>query len=55
MVLGEGKTQGIIDRTGLADKKFSINFSKANTKLCLSLYYNGDESHLYANKTDLQS
>ena len=53
LVLGEGKTQSIIDRTGLADKKFSINFSKANTKLCLSLYYNGDESYLHVNKTEI--
>ena len=27
----------------------SINFSKANTKFCLSLYYNGDNSYLLAN------
>ena len=32
-------------------KKFSINFSKA--KFCLSLHYNGDESYLYVNETEI--
>ena len=32
LLLGEGPTQGINDSTGAAEKKFSINFSKANTK-----------------------
>ena len=35
-------------------KKISINFSKANTKFFLSLHYNGGESYLHVNKTDLQ-
>ena len=34
-------------------KKNGINFSKANTEFCLSLHYNGDESYLYVNKTDI--
>ena len=34
-------------------KKNVINFSKANTKFCLSLHYNGDESYLYVNKTNI--
>ena len=42
LVLGEGPSQGINDSTGSAEKKISINFSKANTKYCLSLHYNGD-------------
>ena len=53
LVLGEGLTSGINDSTGSAEKKFSINFSKANTKLCLSLHCNGDESYLYVNKTEI--
>ena len=31
----------------------SINFSKENTKFCLSLHYNDDESYLYLNKTEI--
>ena len=34
-------------------KKISINLRKANTKCRLSLHYNGDESYLYVNKTDI--
>ena len=30
-------------------KKFSINFSKGNTKFCLSLHCNGDNSYLFVN------
>ena len=34
-------------------KNFSINFIKANTKFSSSLHYSGDESYLYANKTEI--
>ena len=32
---------------GTAEKKFSINFSKADTKFFNSLNYNGDDSYLF--------
>ena len=38
LVLGEKPTKSINDRVGTAEKKISINFSKPNTKFCLSLY-----------------
>ena len=44
LVLGEGPTFGINGRFGPPEKKFSINFSKANKKFCLSLSYNADTS-----------
>ena len=50
LVLGEEPTFGINGTQGEAEKRISINVSKANTKLCLSLHYNGDESYLYVNK-----
>ena len=34
LVLGEGPTDGINDTTGAAEKRFSINFSKAKAKFC---------------------
>ena len=34
-------------------KKNNISFSRANTKLFLSLHYNGDESYLHVNKTEI--
>ena len=42
LVSVEGPTSGINDSTGTAEKKSSINFSKANTKFCLILHYNDD-------------
>ena len=51
--LGECPTQGTNNSTGAAEKKICINFSNANTKLCLSLHYNGDDSYLYVNKTEI--
>ena len=38
LVLGEGRTYGSF---GSPEKKFSINFSKANTTFCSSLHYKG--------------
>ena len=31
----------------------SSSFSKANTKSCLILHYNGDESYFFVNKTEI--
>ena len=31
------------------DNKFGINFSKAKTKFCLSIHYNGDNVYLFVN------
>ena len=38
-MLGESPTFGINERFGSPEKKISIDFSKANTKFCLSLHY----------------
>ena len=43
LVLDEGPTDGINDKTGAAEKDFSINFSKAKTKSCLTSQYSGDD------------
>ena len=37
--LGKGSTQGL-EHTLSAEKLYSINFTKENTKFCLSLYHN---------------
>ena len=34
-------------------KKLSINFTKANTKFCLSLHYNADNSDLFVNGKEI--
>ena len=40
---------GINESFGSWEKNLSINFSKANTKFCLSLHYNADNSNLFVN------
>ena len=32
---------------------YSINFAKENTKFCLSLHYNGANSYLFVNGTEI--
>ena len=49
LILGEGPTFDINDSFGSLEKKFSINFIKANTKFCLSYHYNHDNSYLFVN------
>ena len=44
LVLGQNPTCGINGKFGEPEKKFCINISKASTKVCLSLHYNGDNS-----------
>ena len=46
LILGEGPTYGNNGSLGSPGKKIIINFTKANTKFCLSLYYNADNSYL---------
>ena len=53
LVVGEGPTFGINGRFGTPRKNFSINFSKANTKCCLNLHYNADNSYLFVNGKEI--
>ena len=52
LILGEGPTQGL-EHTLTAEKLYSINFTKENTKFCLSLHYNGANSYLFVNGTKI--
>ena len=45
LVLGEGLVYHINESFGSPEKNFTIIFSKANTKCCLSLHYHGDNSY----------
>ena len=38
---------------GSPEKKFSINFTGAYTKFCLSLHYNGDNTYLFVNGKEI--
>ena len=51
LIPGKGPTQGLGEHSLSAEKTYSINFTKVNTKFCLSLHYNGANSYLFANGT----
>ena len=53
LLLGKGPTFGINGIFGVAEKKFDINFSKVNTKFCLSLHYNDNNSYLYVDGREI--
>ena len=52
LILGKGHTQGL-EHTLSAEKMYSIHFTKKNTKFCLSLHYNGANSYLFVNGTEI--
>ena len=53
LILGEGPTQRLDGTTLIAEKMYSINFTENNEKFCLSLHYNGTNSYLFVNDTEL--
>ena len=53
IILGKGPTQGLGEHSLSGEKMYSINFTKVNTKFCLSLHYNGDNSYLFVNGTEI--
>ena len=52
LILGKGPTQGL-EHTLTTEKLYSINFTKENTKFCLSLHCNGANSYLLVNSTEI--
>ena len=52
LVLGWGPTQGL-ESTLTAEKIYSINFTVAKNKFCLSLNYHGGNSYLFVNGTEI--
>ena len=51
LILGIGPTQGL-EHTLTAEKMYSINFT-VTKKICLSLHYNGANSFLFVNGTEI--
>ena len=53
LVLRKGYTQGLDNTNIYAEKLYLINFTKTNTKFCLSLHYNGSNSYLFVNGKEI--
>ena len=49
LILGECPIYGINGSFGSSERKITINVSKENTKFCLSLHYNANNSYLLVN------
>ena len=52
LILRNGPTQGL-EHTLSAEKMHSINFTVTKKKFCLSLHYNGANSYLFVNGTEI--
>ena len=51
LILGKVQTQGLDNTTLTAEAEYSMNFSRSERKVCLSLHYNGKNSFLFVNAT----
>ena len=52
LILGKRPIQGL-QHTLTAEKMYSINFTVTKKKVCLSLHYNGANSYLFVNGTEI--
>ena len=52
LILGVGPTEGI-ENTLTPEKMYSVNFTVTKNKFCLSLHYNGANSCLFVNGTEI--
>ena len=52
LVLRKGPTQRL-EHTLTGEKMFPINFTMTKKKFCLSLHYNGANSYLFVNGTEI--
>ena len=53
LVLDKDFVRGINGTTIYAEKLYSINFTENNKKICFSLHYNGANSYLFVNGTEI--
>ena len=53
LILGQGPAQGLCEHSLTAEKMYSVNFTDNGDKYCLSLYYNGANSYLFVNGTEV--
>ena len=53
LILGRGPTQKLGEHSLTAEKMCSINFTLTKKKFCLSLHYNGANSFLFVNGTEI--
>ena len=53
LILGKGPTKGLDDTTIMAEIKYHISFTQSGIRFVLSLHYNGSNSFLFVNATQI--
>ena len=53
LIRGRGPTQGLGEHSLTAEKTYSINFALTKKKFCVILHYNGANSYLFVNGTEI--
>ena len=53
LILETGPTQGLGEHSLTAEKMYSINFTVTNVRFQLILHYNGANSYLFENDTEI--
>ena len=53
LILGKGPTRGLGEHSLNAEKMYSVNLTDHRTKYCVSLDYNGANSCLFGNGTEI--
>ena len=53
LILGKDPTQRLGEHSWTAEKMYSVNFTDKRKKYCLSLHYNGANSYLFVNGTEI--
>ena len=53
LILAIGPMQGLGEYSLTAEKMYSINFTVTNVQFCMSLHYNGANSYLFVNGTEI--
>ena len=53
LIFGKSQTQGLGEHSLTVEKMYLVNFANYREKYCLSLHYNGGNSYLFANGTEI--
>ena len=53
IILGKGPTQRLGEHSLTVEKMYLINFTENKKNFCLSLHYNGVNSYLFVNGTEI--
>ena len=53
LILGKDTTQGLGEHSSTAEKMYSVNLTDHRLKYCLCLHYNGANSYLFVNGTEI--